>query len=169
MADATNVRIGVMQAWFNGVDLGHTRGGVTVSYEPDFEDIRVDKYASIVNAALSDESLTVAINLAEPQVERLRYAILGYYETSGSNKSLNIGKDSATLASTASGILRLHPIRLANSDTSEDITIYKAFPSDEVELEFTSDDQTVVEVTFKALVDESKTEGYLGHIGPGIS
>ena len=64
----------------------------------------------------------------------------------------------------AAAELVLHPI--ANDDLSEDAVIYKAIISNEIALPFTFDGERVIEVTFEALVDESKSDGnYLGLIG----
>ena len=171
MADASNVRIGACTVTFRGTDLGHTLGGVTFNYEPDYEDLRVDKWAGPIDKALTSENLTITVRLAEPQVQRLRYAIAAAtYDSSGANSSLELGKSTGFLGSSVAGHLRLHPQRLTNTDQSEDINIFKAVPVDEVELEYTVDDQLVAEVTFQALVDETKSDGtVLGHIGPGVS
>lgn len=170
MADATNVRIGACQVWYKGVDIGHTQGGVTFSYSPDYTELKVDKWASAVDMALSGEEVTVTIRLAEPQAARLRYAIAaGNYEPTGS-PTHEFGRSTGFLGSSFAGTLRLHPLALANSNQAEDIHIYKAVAVDDVELEYTVDDQLVVEVTLRALVDETKTDGsVLGHIGTGVS
>ena len=171
MATASNVRIGACAITYKGTDLGHTLGGVTFTYEPDYEDLKVDKWAGPIDKALTAENLSVTIRLAEPQVARLRHAIAaGTYDSSGATPSLELGKSTGFLGSTVAGHLRLHPQNLSDSDQSEDIHIFKAVAVDEVELEFTVDDQRVAEITFNALVDETKSDGsVLGHIGPGVS
>ena len=44
MADATKVQMGVCNVTIDGTDLGHTKGGVEVAYEPILKDVVVDLY-----------------------------------------------------------------------------------------------------------------------------
>ena len=46
MSDISNVKMGVCSVTFGTTALGHTKGGVTVTYEPDIHDITVDQYGS---------------------------------------------------------------------------------------------------------------------------
>lgn len=173
MANIQNVRIGVCSISFNGVDLGHTLGGVSLNYEPSHTDLKVDQYGDTpVDKALTGENLQVVARLAEVTLANLKKAIpAGELETGANGSKLEIGANAGKLMSTEAYQLVLHPIKNGASDYSEDVTIYKAVAVEALNLDYSYDNQRVVEVTFQALIDEAKSVGSrLGHIGvPSIS
>ena len=66
MPDITNVKIGVCSVIYNGVDLGHTVGGVEVSYEAQHKDLNVDKYGQTpIEKVLIGEKFMAKVPLAE--------------------------------------------------------------------------------------------------------
>lgn len=166
MSDASNIKIGACSVSFNGADLGHTKGGVTVNYSPEYADIQADQYGNtVIDKALIGEKLTVKVPLAESQVANLAKAIpLG--TLAGTNKRLTIGKDAGARLAALAAQLVLHPLVNAASNRDDDVVIYKAVVSEEVELSYAVDEERVVEVTFTALIDTAKASGsYLGIFG----
>lgn len=165
MADITQVRVGVCSVTFNGVDLGLTKGGVTVSYEPTFHEISVDQYGeTVVDAVLTGEKFTAKVPLAESTIANLKVAIPNATFAGAANKRITIGKTSGTRQSTVAAQLVLHP---QNEGTRvNDIVLYKAFVNSTVELAHTIDGEKVIECEFMALLDSTKSDGnYLGLIG----
>ena len=80
---------------------------------------------------------------------------------------LGFGSQAGFLLSQRAVELRLHPRNRADSDRTQDIFIWKAVSVENVEIPFKVDEQTVIEVTFQALVDEARGDGsHLGRIGP---
>lgn len=177
MANTANLTIGGVSAAFGGTDLGHLMGGATFTYDVDTEEIKADKFAGVVDYALTAENLEITINMAETKAAAvLRYAFAGgEYDSSGSNKQIKFGRNTGYLIGAGRGAqLVLHPYANAANDESEDIVIYNAVPVDSVELNYEVDGQRVAEVTFRATVVEaqgvaSTGEGYLGRIGPAIT
>lgn len=168
MADVSNIRVGVCSVTFDGVDLGHTAGGVELTYSPEYLDIKVDLYGNtIVDKALIGEGFMAKVPLAEYTLENLKVAIANATSTgSPSITKLTMGKKVGDLLSTLSGLLVLHPIANDASDLSEDIVIHKAVVHNEIPLSYKFDEQRVIAVEFVALIDESKSDGnYLGLIG----
>lgn len=164
MADITNVKLGVCDVKFNNVSLGHTKGGVVVTYTPEYHDVQVDKYGNtIVEKVLIGEMLTAKVPLAEATAANLAAAIpAGTLDT----ENLSIGKQAGELMAQYAKELVLHPIANEASDRSEDVVFYKALNTAEVALNYTFDGERIVEVTFEALLDETQTDGsYLGLIG----
>ena len=167
-ADITNVKLGVCSVTFNLTDLGHTKGGVIVTYAPEYHDVSVDKYGNtVVEKVLIGEKLTAVVPLAESTVSNLQVAIpAGSTDTS----KITIGDSAGTAMAALAKELVLHPIANEDADLSEDVVLYKAIVSSEVSLPFTFDGERVVEVTFEALLDEGRTDGdYLGLIGDSTS
>lgn len=171
MANIDLIRIGVCSVTYKSADLGHTKGGVTISYEPNIVDIGVDQYGSTpVDKILAGEKAQVKVRLAEQTAANLNIAMPATEkETGGSGTKVEMGANAGKSLRDQSGELTLHPIDL--NDTTEDWVFYKAVAVDTVELDYMVEDQRIIEVTFEALVDESKSVGNrLGHYGvPSIS
>lgn len=165
MPDITNVKVGVCTVTFNGIDLGHTKGGVEVSYEPVYKDVSVDKYGeTVVEKYLMGEKFTAKVPLAEYTIANLRNAIPNATFAGAANRRITIGKSAGQSAKALAYQLVLHP---QNEGTRAfDIVMHKAFVSSTVVLNHKNDEEKIVEVTFEALLDETKSDGnYLGLIG----
>lgn len=158
MANAANIKIGHCNVIWKGTDLGHTKGAITVSYEPEYANIEANDYASAIDKVLTKETWTITVPLAESTLANINKA-LGTATLSGNYSK--VGSKSGKRLSGVAGELMLNP-----TDGSEDIVFYKAVPVDAVELNYEVDNERIVEVKWEALVDESKTDGnLLGHIG----
>lgn len=165
MADVTNVQLGVCSVSFNGVDLGHTIGGVEVTYEPVNQDVMVDKYGdTVVEKYLTGEKWTAKVPMAEFTIANLRRAIPQSQFAGAANARITIGAAAGKKASDDAAQLVLHPI---NEGTARhDMVFYKAIATSEVTISMKNDEAKVIEVTFEALLDETKSDGnYLGLIG----
>lgn len=165
MADITKVRIGACDVTFNGTDLGHTMGGVEVSYEPQYADVMVDKYGqTIVEKKLIGEKLTATVALAEETIANLKVAMPNATFAGAANARVTIGKSAGQGMLAQAAQLVLHP---RNEGTRvRDIVFHKAVVTSQVVLPHKVDEQLTYEVVFEALLDESKSDGnYLGLIG----
>lgn len=168
--NAQNIKIGECDVFYNGEVIGHTKGGVEFSFEREFEDLTVDQYGSMaLDKALTGEKLQVKVFIAEPTKENLAYSIPeGRYDYNGEeDNKLGLGRDAGYLLSQDAVELRLHPRN--ETDTNNDIYIWKAVSVEAVELAYKVDEQRILEVTFEALVDETRIDGYrLGRIGDDL-
>lgn len=165
MPDITNVQLGVCSVTFNGVDLGHTKGGVEYSYEPEWHETTVDKYGNtVVEARLIGEKITVKVPFAEFTIANLRNAMPVANFAGAANARITLGESAGAKASALAAQLVLHPI--FEGTRRHDIVLHKAFVNSQVVLNHKIDEEKVFEVEFMALLDESKTDGnYLGLIG----
>ncbi len=164
MADITNVKLGVCSVSFNGVDLGHTKGGVTVTYEPTYHDMTVDYYGeTVIDKRLLGERLVAKIPLAEATLSNLQIAIP---EGTLSGSKLTIGSSVGDSLSDSAKELVLHPIANESSNLADDVVFHKAVVASSVELPYLNDGERIMEVEFVAMIDEDKNDGnYLGFIG----
>jgi hypothetical protein len=167
MSDATNISMGPCSIVFNSVDLGHTTGGVTVSYEPTWTEIKVDKFGeAAVDKYLGGEKLTAKVKLSEFTMANLKVAMPAGTQTV---KKITLGAGVGARLSDSAALLVLHPIANLAADRSEDVVMYQAAVDSAVELPHTNEGEKSYEVTFTALIDESKSNGdYLGMIGDSI-
>lgn len=152
---------------FNAVDLGHTKGGVEVTYTPEFADILADMYGTTpVDKALVGEVITIKVPLAESQVANLAKAIPLSTLTGGTSGRTTIGKQAGARLGALAASLVLHPLVNGAGVLDDDVVIHKAVAHGEVVLPFMVDEERVVEVEFIALIDTTKSDGnLLGHIG----
>lgn len=165
MGDVTNVELGVCDVTIDGVNIGHTLGGVEVTYEPEYHDVTVDQYGNtVVDKRLLGETLMAKVPFAEFTLSNIEKAIPWTTRAGAGDKRRLIGSDAGQKGSDQSVELVLHPIDKGTRE--HDIVLYKAFPHSSVVLNHKNDEQKIIEVEFIALVDESKSEGnYLGLIG----
>lgn len=165
MADISKVKVGVCDVSYNGVDLGHTKGGVEVTYEQMYHDVSVDKYGeTIVEKFLTGEKLTAKVPLAESTIANLKVAMAQGTFAGAANARITLGSSAGQSARADAAQLVLHP---RNEGTRVlDIVMYKAIAVGEVVLNHKIDEEKIIEVTFEALLDETKSDGnYLGLIG----
>jgi hypothetical protein len=165
MPDITNVKVGACSVTFNGTDLGHTQGGVEVNYEPKYADVTVDKYGeTVVEKYLSGEKLTAKVPLAEFTIANLKNAMPQGTFAGAANSRITLGHSAGVAAKTLAAQLVLHPLNMGTR--ANDIVFHKAYVSSSVPLKHMVDNVKVIEVTFEALLDETKADGnYLGLIG----
>jgi hypothetical protein len=164
LSDISNVKMGVCSVTFGTTALGHTKGGVTVTYEPDIHDITVDQYGSTpAEKVLIGQKLKATVPLAESSIANLAIAIP---EGEAGAESIKIGGKVGLRLSSEAETLVLHPIANDSDDLSEDVVIYKAIVTNSIEIPFKVDEERVIELEFEGLVDETRDDGdMLGLIG----
>lgn len=163
MADVLNVQLGVCSIVFNGADLGHTIGGVEVTYSPEYHETKVDKYTGVVERFLIGEKFGAKVPLAEFTLDVIKAAIPNSTKTS---TKLTIGSNAGKRLSTSAATLVLHPVANEVSDRSDDVVIYKAAVTNEITIAHKNDGEKILEAMFEGLVDETRSDGnLLGLIG----
>lgn len=167
MPNVTNIKIGTCKVIFKGADLGHTKGGVTLTWSPEWSKLTADQWGETpVDFALNGEEWVATVRLTEAQLAILA-KVFPTGDLAGANDGrLTMGRDAGFRLKDQAGVLVLHPRANADADASDDVVFYLAAPYEEVEVEYTNEDQRVYEVKFVALVDTTKANGsWLGHIG----
>lgn len=154
----------------NGVDMGHTLDGVELTAERDFTRVKTDKSGDTpIDYVLAGNRLKAKFKLAQADWDQWNLAIpeTSSYDGSGVKDRVDFGADAGYSLRQDSVLLRIHPIKNAISDQSEDIVIYKAVSTEPVTLPMKIDEQKVLEITMEALyVEDYGTGRRLGHYGP---
>lgn len=155
---------------FGGVDLGHTVDGAEIEIAREFTEVKTDLYGNTpVDMVLSGQSATVKLKLAEITPGTLSYVIPeADYDVGSSDDHLHFGSKSGYSLRNDALELVISP-QGKNSDNQRTITLFKAVSTDNAKVAYKIDEQSVYEVTFTALVDESRnaTDGrLLGRVGP---
>jgi hypothetical protein len=71
-SNTQNVKLGVCQVFFNGVDLGYTQGGVEVSVATETHKVNVDQFGKTsINEYIMGREATVKVPLAETTLDNL--------------------------------------------------------------------------------------------------
>lgn len=155
---------------FGGVDLGHTVDGTEIELQRSLTKVKTDIYGDTpVDYVVMGQGATVTLKLAEIVPGTLAYALPeADYDVGAADDQIHFGakagyslrNDALELVITPQG---------NNTDGAKTITLFKAVSTDPVKFAYKIDEQTVYEVKFEALVDESRnaTDGrLLGRIGP---
>jgi len=134
-ASVDNVKLGVCEVTFNDVELGHTKGGVVLTYEPSYHDVSVDAYGeTVVDKRLLGEKITAKVPLAESTLANLQVA-MPMATTDGT--TLTIGSSVGDSLADEAKVLELHPVANAYDNLDDDFTMYKAVVTNTIELPYT--------------------------------
>lgn len=170
MADVTKVKVGTCDVTANGVNLGHTKGGCEVNYEPSYHDISVDEFGeTVVNKKLLGEKFSVKVPLAEYTLANLAVAIpnsgIITNAVTPAKQRLQFGSKAGKDMLAKAVAWLFHPKDMGAS-VAFDINIPKGIVTNQVTISHVNDGERIIEVTVEALLDETKADGaYLASIG----
>lgn len=169
----TNIELAPMRVEFDGVDVGGTEGGVTVSMKTKTAEIKADQYGdTTIDAVVSGQEFSVKLTLAEYKKKEnwkiaFPFAKMG---VSGANKNIFMDMQVGTHLLDLAKQLKLHPLSRDNTDKSGDILFYKAVAKSATELKFGPDKQVGLEVEFMIFPDTTTAPArYMIHGDPAIA
>lgn len=171
MADVSKLKVPAGSlVTFGGVDLGHTVEGAEISIEREFTDVMTDLYGNTpVDKVLTGQTATVKLKLAEIHPNTMAYVVPeADWDVGSSDEHVHFGTKAGYSLRNDALELIISP-QGGNLDNNLDFTFFKAVSTDNMTLSYKIDEQAVFEVTFTALVDESRsaTDGrLLGRMGP---
>lgn len=143
-----------------GGDLGKTSGGVEVSMETQSVQITSDQTGSIVldevYTGQTVEATMSLLEMTEARWESIVASVVGdTYTPSGGTKLIGFGESRLYQSFVdLGGELVLHPSRLAATDRSKDIVLWKSAPKPGT-INFSGEEPQTMEVTFTALIDKN--------------
>lgn len=165
------IKLGVCDCFWTPPDseaevfLGLTKGGVDLTYTPEWYEITVDQFGNtLTDAALVGETVSVKIPLAETDTNKLRmFCHTATWDAT--RKKLTFGRFPGMRLESVAGKLRLHPI--ANgTDLSEDVTIFKAVNRAPLELGYKIDAERIYQTEFFGMIKRANGPGkFLFEIG----
>ncbi len=161
-----NMEFGPCQVTFNGVDLGYTKGGVTVEYTQNFMDIPVDQSTMIADVRLTEERVVATVPMAETDIDSLISTShsnmpSGTRTAESAKRKIEIGGKQVS----ASDAKELIIVELADgagtlsTDANKKVTIHKAFPKIQWSKKYDLGDVRVVTVEFHGIMDTSNSAG----------
>ncbi len=154
-----NVRLGQCDITYNSVALGYTNGGVEVAVKNDVQEVMIDEYGSApVKSYHKGTRIEIKAQLSEYAYATLAQVLNGATLNEGATvDEVTIGQKGGIALTGA--LLTLHPTTVTG--TAQDVEIYKAVVIGESKLPFKLEGETTYEVTWLALIDETKDNGSL--------
>lgn len=149
-SDTRNVKLGVCLVYFDGADLGYTKGGVEVSVTTETHKVEIDQFGKTpINEQIMGREARVKVPLAETTLENLVATMPGATLVIDAQKKRvdvehGIGTDLLTVARP----LILHPQRLALTDKSEDFTLLLAATSGGLQFGYKLEEERIFSVEF---------------------
>ena len=164
--DLSKIESGPCSLSWDGRLLGHTMDGMHLSTPLDIRKRQVDEFGgSPVELIYQGEALELKTTLAEKTLQRLRDIFLFGYRMSAAQ---GWGRLPGLLGRNFAKALRLHPLEVADGNTGSDVVFYKAVLVSVEEIQFGSPTaDRLFGVTWTAIIDESRSDGFLGQIGGG--
>jgi len=155
--DFSKIKAGPCSITFNGVDLGHSQGGVGVSFYTKWRDRLVDEYGeTVVDKVFQGESLELTVKLTQSQFATLKAIMPMYSYSAGSYLSFGRTVDGSKLSDDAAELV-IHPFD--TSGTTHDLTVFKAAVGGPVGWEYNNDSDRVYDIVFMALPDSTRGDG----------
>jgi len=169
--NAENVKLGVCNVSFGGVDLGATKGGVEMTVETTTHEVTVDQTGETpINEYIMGRRVTVTVPLAETTLENLVAIMPGATLIGGATdedpKRVDVKTAVGTSLLDVAKELILHPIGLPTANKDEDITIYLAATAGQMSFAYRVDEERVFNVEFKAYPDPANQDALFGYGDP---
>lgn len=76
VGNADYILVGAAVVSIEGTDVGYTKGGTTIRYEPEYIDVMADQAVGVVRKARSLERLYIVTTLLEMTLHNLRRAFM---------------------------------------------------------------------------------------------
>lgn len=157
MADVTKVEIGTAEVTVDGVSIGHSKGEIIFTYEPEFHEMTVNLYGNTpFDLARIGERAILSVPMAEYTFDNLDIAMPGH--TKSATKITAGGQVGDRLAANAVEVVA-HPVSKESSDRSQDLILWKAIVMNAIEMPYQVDGERIMTVEFLALIDESRSDG----------
>lgn len=162
---STNVKMGVCNIRYGTTELGHTKGGVKLSYKVESEAVETDQSDAPVDVVITKQPVEVSVPLVDYQLEKLAQLIpncnLVVDSTSPEKKRLEItGSAGASLAKLAKPLV-ITPVQGSSNDI---VTVYHAVAIPEFDITYEKGSNVhVYNVRFQALQGEN---GYVAFGDP---
>ncbi|MEI7632002.1 MAG: hypothetical protein WCJ60_01620 [bacterium] len=157
---------------FGGVDLGHTVDGTEIVIERELTEVKTDLYGNTaVDYVVTGQKATVKLKLAEISPNTMAYVVPeSDWDVGSAGSQVHFGTKSGYSLRNDALELVIAP-QGNNADGSKTFTLFKAVSTDNMKIAYKIDEQSVFEVTFTALVDETRsaTDGrLLGRMGANL-
>jgi len=133
----------------SAVDVGFIKGGIKIEKSEERLDVAVDQVIGHIKSITTHEEMKITLSIAEATMENLAVA-MGYPTSAVSSGVLYFGGKTSNTERTL--YINVKGINGGNRK----ITIHKAIPVGNTSQEYKKDEETLIDVEFKVLVDCSQ-------------
>jgi hypothetical protein len=165
-SDPQNVKLGVCTVLFDDVDLGYTKGGVTVEVTTETHPVTVDQFGNTpIDEIIMGRQVTATVPLAETTLDNLVKIMPGAtLITDGvtpTKKKVNVTTGvSLSLLDLAKELV----LRPKGTTGAEDFTIHKAMTAGAINYVYNVDQERVFEAKFTGYADATGLLFTLGDV-----
>lgn len=156
MGTAANVTIGAASITVDSVDLGFTRGGITVRFGLETKDVKADQLVGTVKTFRTDETMTLSTELLEATLENMRIAFNQPAANLTGTTALSLGYDNSCNVNE-------HEIILVGKGVScgtRTWTFYRCVATGERDISLQREEETVIPVEFNVLKDPDNSNKF---------
>jgi hypothetical protein len=157
--DRKNILVGAGTLKVDGVEIGFTEGGVTLSLEKEFYDVEADQETGILDKKETRQVCSIVTNLLEATLENIKivWGIESPIETPSGKKVLSFGGLSGLCSSPQEHGLEFNGC--APNKKQRKFVVYRAVSVETGEHSYLKGEKTVIPVTFQCLMDTDKPKG----------
>lgn len=163
-SDTQNVKLGVCTVLFNNVDLGFTKGGVSVEVATETHKVTVDQLGSTpIDEIITGRTVTAKVPLAETTLENLVAIMPG--ATLVTDATVSTKKKVVVSTGVSQSLLAIAQklvLRPKGTTGEDDFTIHKAMTAGALNFTYQTDSERIYEATFTGYAD---AEGGLFSVG----
>jgi len=154
-----NILLGAGTLKVDGVEIGFTEGGVTLSLTKDWYDVEADQEVGILDKKEIREVCNIVTNLLEATLENIKivWGISSPIETPSGKKILSFGGLSSPYDMAPEHVLEFNGV--APNKKNRKFTVYRAVSIEAGEHAYLKGEKTVIPVTFQCLMDTDKPKG----------
>lgn len=156
--DSNNVLIGAATVSIDATDVGYTKGGTTVRYEPEFVDVFADQAIGVVKKARASERMYVVTTMLEVTLSRMREA----FNQPASN--LISGNSTLLLGYNDACVINEHAITLVGVGPGcepRQFELFRCVAIGTREYTMSREEETAFEVEFECLKNANGIFGYV--------
>jgi hypothetical protein len=156
-SDTKNVKLGVCKVFFDGTDLGYTKGGVEVSVSTETHKVEIDQFGkTAINEYVMGRSLNVKVPLADTTLANMAALFPGSSLLGTATFRTDVGAGVGADLLASSKLLTLHPIKTTDTldtDYSDDFTILYANTPGALTYAYKLDEERIFNAEFTGFAD----------------
>ena len=142
--DANNILIGAATLSVGGVDIGFTKGGVSIRHEQEFLKVMADQAVGVVRQARTMERMYVKTTMLEVTLSNLRKAFM-YPSANLVGSTLTLGYNNACWVDA----IQLIIVGVSPSCGTRTVTFPSAVKFNTTEYNMKRDEETAIEIEFE--------------------
>jgi len=163
---AENINIGPCNVTYKGVDLGLTKGGVSLEVSTDKYETTVDQFGDTpVFSTINKRDVMVTVPMVETTIDNLALTMPGSKiivdDTDPTIRRIDISSGVGINLLEIAGPLVLHPISQADDDFSKDVEIPLATTGGGLSFAYETNEERIFNVEFMGFVNtDTASENY---------